>query len=116
MAFVITRPLYPSPAITASSTAFITSHVVTVTSAAATDPTAFNTNPPGAVDLVTFDVQGFDVRTYWEGSTPTSSAGHLLPAGTAYTWSVVQYNNAKFILDASATGNATIVASPFSGS
>lgn len=112
MSFNITNPLYPRPAITASTTAYITSHVVTVTSAAATDTTAFNTNPPGAVELVTFDVQGGDVRTFWEGSTPTSSAGHILPAGTAYTWGVVQYNAAKFILDASATA-ATIVASPF---
>ena len=111
MSFDITRPLYPRRAILASTTAAITSHVVTVTSGAATD-TAFNTNPPGAVDLVTFDVQGGAVRTYWEGSTPTSTTGHVLPAGTAYTWDAVQYNNAKFILDSSAT-SATIVASPF---
>jgi len=111
MSYSITNPLYPRPSVTASTTAFITSHVLSVTAGAATD-TAFNLTSPGAVDLVSFDVQGGDVRTYWEGSTPTSSAGHILPAGTAYTWSSIQYNNAKFILDASAT-SATIVASPF---
>lgn len=113
MSFSITLPLYPRPSVLASTTGYITSHIVTVTSSAATDTVAFNVVSPGAVDLVTLDVQGSDVRVFWEGSTPTSTLGHILPAGTAYTWSAVQYNNSKFILDSSATANATIVASPF---
>lgn len=92
----------------------ITSQVTTVTSGVTT-VTGFNIASPNAVQLVTFDIQVSDVRVYWEGSTPSSSAGHLLPAGTAYTWDAGQYNNSKFILDASATASAVIVASPFVG-
>lgn len=111
MSYNITNPLYPRPASLTSGTGYITSHVFSVTAGAATD-TAFNVTPPGAVDLVAFDVQGAEVRTFWEGSTPTSSSGHILPVSTGYTWSAVQYNAAKFILSGTAT-SATIVASAF---
>ena len=98
--------------VTASTTAYITSHVVTVTSGAATDTVSFNVVSPGAVDLVSFDIFGDDVRVFWEGSTPTSTSGHVLPGGTAYTWSAVQYNAAKWIL-ASGSTSSVITASPF---
>ena len=109
MSYSITNPLFPRPSVNVSN-AYITAAVTTVTSGATT-VTAFNLTSPAAVDLVTFDVQSGDVRVYWEGSTPTSTTGHLLPQGSAYTWAAVQYNNAKFILDANSTA-ATIVASP----
>jgi len=111
MSYNITNPLYPRPSVTASTTAYITSQVTTITSSATT-VTAFNVVSPGAVDLVTFDVQGDDIRVYWEGSTPDSTHGHILPGGTAYTWGAVQYNNSKFILSSGST-SSVITASPF---
>lgn len=112
MSYSITNPLYPRPAMLQSGTGYVTTLVTTVTTGSTT-VTAFNLVSPAAVDLVTFDVQVSDVRCYWEGSTPTSTSGHILPAGTAYTWAANQYNNTKFIRDASATADAVIVASPF---
>ena len=110
MSYNITNPLYPRPA--SNTSGYITSQVTTVTTGVTT-VTAFNLVSPGAVDLVSFDVAGGPVRVYWEGSTPSSSAGHTLPAASAYTWSAVQYNASKFILDATATASAIITASPF---
>lgn len=109
MSFNIQNPLYPRLA--SGSTGYITSQVTTIT-ASSTTVTGFNMTPPYAVDLVSFDVAGDDVRVFWEGSTPTSSSGHKLPGGSAYTWATQQYNNSKFIL--SGTGTASVItASPF---
>jgi hypothetical protein len=99
---------------TLGGTSYTTSQVTTVT-AGATTVTGY---APSAgipeVQLVTFDVAGDDVRVFWEGSTPTSTSGHVLPGGTAYTWSANQYNNSKFCLSASSTASV-ITASPFNG-
>lgn len=110
MSYNIMNPLYPRPA--SNSTAYITSLVTTITTGATT-VTAFNTTSPYAVDLVSFDVSGGPIRVFWEGSTPTSTSGHTLTAGSAYTWAAVQYNNSKFIRDSTATADAVITASPF---
>jgi hypothetical protein len=110
MSYNIMNPLFPRPASNASG--FIASQVTTVTTGVTT-VTAFNTTPPYAVDLVAFDVSGGPVRVLWEGSTPTSTSGHTLTAGSAYTWAAVQYNNSKFIRDTSATADAIVTASPF---
>src|SRR6187455_778638 len=110
MSYNIMNPLFPRPA--SNGTGYITSLLVTVT-AGSTTTTGFNSTPPYAVDLVSFDVRGGPVRVFWEGSTPTSTAGHTLPDGSAYTWAAVQFNASKFILDSTATANATIYASPF---
>lgn len=112
MASNIINPLYPQPAMSGNS--YITSQITTVTSGATTVTGYFPSGGVGQIQLVAFDIDGDDVRCFWEGSTPTSSTGHVLPGGTAYTWSINQYNNAKFIL--SGTGSAaTITASPFNG-
>jgi hypothetical protein len=71
--------------------------------------TAFDTVYVG---MVTFDVQDQPVRVRWDGTDPTSTVGHFLPAQTAYTWDCAQYNAAKFIRDTSSTASATIFASP----
>ena len=112
MSFNVLNPLYPQPALGIGGTSYLTSQVTTVTTGVTT-VTAFNLVSPGAVDLVSFDVAGGPVRVYWEGSTPTSTTGHTLPAGGAFTWAAVQYNASKFILDATATASAIITASPF---
>lgn len=92
----------------------ITSQVITVT-AGATTVTGFSPSTGvGQIQLATFDVQGDDCRVFWEGSTPTSTSGHILPGGTAYTWAIGQFNNSKFCLSAGSTA-CVITASPFNG-
>lgn len=99
-------PLYPYPAKSAGST--VASQSITVSTAAIGVTTAFAV----PVEMVTFDVQGYDVRVRWDGTDPTSTTGHILPASTAYTWAANQFNAAKFIRDSTATADATIFASP----
>src|SRR5690242_13626327 len=104
MASNVQGPIYPGPAYNGNS--LITAQVTTITSSATT-VTGFVPGSVGMVQLVTFDVQGDDIRCFWEGSTPTSTSGHILPGGTAYTWQANQYNGAKFILSSGSTA-ATI--------
>lgn len=111
MSYNILNPLYPQPAYNGNS--LITSVTTTVT-AGATTAASFTVTSPSAIQLVSFDVQGDDVRVYWEGSTPTSSTGHVLPGGSAYTWAYNQYVNSKFILSGTGTA-AVITASAFNG-
>ena len=77
---------------------------VTVNTAA-----SFGSSP---VQIVAFDVQDQDVRVRWDGTAPTSTVGTILYAGTNYTWSVSQYNSAKFIRKSTATADATLFAHP----
>ena len=102
------------PALTTGGTSYVTSQVTSVTSGATTVTGYVSTTGIPDIQLVSFDIAGDDVRVYWEGSTPTSSTGHILPGGTAYTWSANQYNNSKFCLSGSGT-TAVITASPFNG-
>lgn len=107
MAFNALGPLYPYPARSGSSV--IASQSITVSTVAIGVTTAFAI--PG-VDMVTFDIQDQDVRVRWDGTDPTSTVGHILPASTAYTWASNQFNAAKFIRHSAATGDATIFCSP----
>ncbi len=109
----ILNPLYPQPALALGGASYLTSQVTTVT-AGATTVIGYVPGSVGDIQLVAFDIFGDDVRVFWEGSTPTSSSGHVLPGGTAYTWAVNQYNNAKFILSGTSS-SAVITASPFNG-
>lgn len=91
----------------------IASQALTV-STAAVAPVGYTGS--SAVDnnsVVTFDVQGYAVRARWDGTDPTSTVGHYLPATSGYTWDVDQFNATKFIRDTAATGDATIFSSPF---
>lgn len=106
--------MYPQPALTVGGTSYLTSQVTTITSGATTVVGFTGSTSQSQPQLVTFDVFGDDVRVFWEGSTPTSSSGHVLPGGTAYTWAANQYNNSKFILSGSGTA-AVITASAFNG-
>lgn len=101
--------LYPYPARAGASA--VASQSITVSTVAIGVTTAFEQND---VPIVTFDVQGSDVRVRWDGTDPTSTVGHILPASTAYTWSSVQFNGAKFIRDSGASSDATIFVSPMS--
>jgi hypothetical protein len=83
-------------------------------STAAVSPTGYTGS--SAVDnnsVVVFDVQTSNVRVRWDGTSPTSTVGHLLYVGSAYTWDVDQFNAAKFIRDTAATADAVIFSSPF---
>lgn len=48
-------------------------------------------------DFVMFDVQDADVMCTIDGTAPSSSNGHRLYAGRAYTWSKAMAAAAKFI-------------------
>lgn len=89
----------------------VASQSLTVSTAAVAATGYTGSTAVSGVNLVTFDVQTSDVRVRWDGTDPTSTVGHVLPAGTAYTWDVDQYNAAKFIRDTAASGDATIFAS-----
>ena len=105
--------IYPQPAMNGNS--LLTSLTVTVTSGSTTAASwTLPTPVPSVVQLVTFDVAGDDVRVFWEGSTPTSTSGHVLPGGTAYTWSYNQWAGSKFILSGSGT-TAVITVSALNG-
>jgi hypothetical protein len=106
MSYDITHPIYPMCAIGTSG--IIASQSITVSTAAIGIGTAFD---PTVVKTVTFDVQDQGVRVRFD-TDPTSTVGHILPASTAYEWDVARFNRAKFIRISTATGDATIFASP----
>jgi hypothetical protein len=109
MAFNSIGPLYPRPAYDGAGNQ-IPSQSLTV-STAAVAAAGFAIPAAGGPEMVTFDVQGVDVRCRWDGTDPTGSVGHVLPAGSAYTWWVTQWNNAKFIRISTAATDATLFAS-----
>lgn len=103
--------VYPKRAITGTTPVASQSKTVSTAAVAATgftDATAGG----GGVNMVTFDVQDNHVRVRWDGTDPTSTVGHILYAGTNYTWPVALYNAAKFIRISTASADATIFASP----
>lgn len=100
--------LYPAPA--RSGNAAVAAQSLTVSTAAVSFGTTYD---PNSVPIVTLDIQGgVNVRARFDGTDPTSTVGHLLYSGMAYTWSAAMFNAAKFIRDTSAASNATIFASP----
>lgn len=104
--------LYPMRAVTVAGP--VASQATAVSTAAVT-PTGYSAdNVGGGVAVVTFDVQTSNLRCRWDGTAPTSTVGHLLFAGTNYTWNVTQYNNAQFIRDTLASADGSIFASPMS--
>jgi len=115
MAYSSLNVIYPSRVLDNTGTP-VASQSTTV-STAAIAATGYTATPGGTthVQLVSFDVQTSDIRVRWDGTDPTSTVGHILPAGTAYTWAASQYNASKFIRDTSATADAIIFASPFNG-
>ena len=90
--------LYPKPTPTATSQRLLPD--------ASTEATfsAFDQN----TKAVSFDVQSGDVFMTIDGSIPSTTNGHKLYAGRAYTLSVESARVARFI---GATGSAVIFAS-----
>lgn len=103
--------LYPGRAITGTTPVASQSTTVSTAAVAATGYTNAIAGG-GGVTLVTFDVQTSNLRARWDGTDPTSTVGHMLTAGNAYTWNVSQYNAAKFIRDTAAVADGVIFASP----
>lgn len=59
---------------------------------------------------IVWSVETDSVRVTFDGTAPTASHGHLLPAGASGTWSVETASAARFLTTGA---DATIVASPF---
>lgn len=82
-----------------------------VVSTAAVSFTAFDAS---VVELVEITISDQPVRVRWDTTDPTATVGHKLLPNLAYQWRVKLFNGCKFIRDTSATGDATIFASPLS--
>lgn len=109
------RALYPQPGVNSSGAVTDTTITVSTAAIAVSTSASFTATPAtNGMDLVSFDVQVSDVRVRWDGTAPTSTTGHILPASTAYTWSCVMWNNAQFIRDSTMTVDAVIWASALS--
>jgi len=104
----ITNPLYTKPAI--SNGTYLADQRLTVDNTAG--GVTFTDYTETYVQVVDIDVQDADVMVTFDDSAPTSTNGHRLYAGTAYSWSVARFNAAKFIRQGST--NAAIHASPSS--
>lgn len=107
---MIGNALYLKRAMTSAGPVASQSLTVSTAAVAATGYT-----PVPSVDgvfAVSFDIQVSNVRVRWDGTDPTSTVGHLLYAGTNYTWDCAKFNAAKFIRDTAATADAIIFASP----
>lgn len=108
---VINNSLYPMRAFLSGTAVLDQSTAVSTSVVPAATFTAFPA--VNGVNVISFDVQGSDLRVRWDGVAPTSTTGHILPATTAYTWNVDQWNNAQFIRDTTSTVDAVIWASAF---
>lgn len=87
----------------AGTSTIVLGQLMTVTSTAAVQlTTALN----AGTHMAMFDIQGGNVWVTVDGQTPSSTKGHLLAVGQAYTWSPGMLSAAKFI--ATTTTNATI--------
>lgn len=100
------NPLYPKP--TYSAGALVAGQALAITSTATSQfATAFN----ASTDMIVLDVQTGNTYCTFDGTTPSSTNGHILYVGTAYTWSKAAANSAKFV--ATTTANSRIFASEF---
>jgi hypothetical protein len=81
--------LYPKPSVYRSSA--VADQRLTV-STAVVQLSAF----ADTTNMVMFDIQTADVMCTIDGSTPTTTNGHRLIAGRAYTWSTAMASAAKF--------------------
>lgn len=85
--------IFPKPAIYRGSS--VADQRLTVSSSAV-QLSAFG----DTTNMVMFDIQDADVMCTIDGSTPTSTNGHRLYQGRAYTWSTAMAEAAKFIRQA----------------
>ncbi len=86
--------IFPKPSYDTSSNA-VADQRLTVSNAGG--GVAFATTFNRISDFVMFDVQDADVYCTIDGSAPTTTNGHKLYQGRAYTWSKAMAQAAKFI-------------------
>lgn len=102
---VITNAIWPKPSRTVAGA--VADQRLTVADTVVPFATTFDT----ITQLVVLDVQTADVMCTFDGSDPSSTNGHRLYAGTAYTWSKAMAQAARFVRQA--TTSAAIHASEF---
>lgn len=100
---MINNAIYPKPSWT--NTAAVQGQQLTVSSSAV-QFAAFDYT----TSLVVLDIQVANVYCTFDGTTPSSSRGHILYATQSYTWSKAAATAAKFV---AVTSDATIFASEF---
>lgn len=91
---------YPLPSMTVSGP--VQGQQITVTSTATVQFSTFDVD----TKLVMLDVQGSSVYFTCDGTTPSSTSGHVLTSGSAFTWNKGMAAAAKFV--ATSTTDATI--------
>lgn len=101
----ITNALFPKPAW--ASNAAVQGQQLTATSTAAVQFSGLN----DITTVVVLDIQVANVYCTFDGSTPSSSRGHILYATQSYTWSKAAAEQAKF--KAMTTTDSIIFASEF---
>ena len=104
---ILPKPTYSTAGRTDGTSAQVTAQRLTVTNAATSTFSAFNPR----TDVVVLDVQAANVYCTFDGTTPSSTNGHILTYGTAYTWSTAAAIAAKFV--ATSATNSIIYASEF---
>lgn len=105
MAFTLINPLYPRPHYAAGAGSTIASgFMLSITTGSVTSFTASNFD--SNCELVFLDFQGGSVTTTFDGTNPAAgSRGHILAAGTNYTWQLATVLSAKFIGTTSAASS-----------
>lgn len=106
------NPIYPKPTFstvgqTTGVSAAVAGQRLSITTTATVQFSAFNY----ATELIVLDVQTANTYCTFDGTTPTSTNGHILTAGNAYTWSKAAAIAAKFVAVSATT--SVIYASEF---
>ena len=91
-----------------SGGAVIASQALTVSTTAV----SFTAYTDAQTDFVVFSVSTSPVRVRWDGTSPTSTVGHLLLPNLSYLFRPAMFNGAKFIRDSTASADAALFASP----
>tara|TARA_R110000868_G_scaffold366441_1_gene629345 strand:- start:3813 stop:4130 length:318 start_codon:yes stop_codon:yes gene_type:complete len=100
----ITNAIYPKPCWALNSA--VAGQQLSATTTAAVQFSSLN----DITTLVVLDIQVANVYCTFDGTTPSSSRGHILYATQSYTWSRATAAAAKFI---GTTATATIWGSEF---
>lgn len=114
----INGALYPRPAYNQGGTGTSGSQVFTGTALTVTSTAAVQISVPqnagGAeylYDLATLDIQGSNCYVTFDGTTPSSSAAHIMYVGEKADWNRATVKAAKFV--ATTTTNALVYCSFF---
>lgn len=104
---ILPKPTWSTAGRTDGTSAQVAGQRLSITSTATSTFAAFNAR----TDVIVLDVQTGNTYCTFDGTTPTSTNGHILYSGQAYTWSTAAAIAAKFV--ATTTTNSIIYASEF---